>query len=112
MAQVIFFTEENGKSPVIAMMNELDTKVSGKLQVALKKLQRMWGTKVCDAKKLDQELFELRVSHKGIKYRFLFRTYGNALIILHLLAKKSWKIAQKDKKVALDRFRRYLPLNG
>lgn len=94
------------------MMNELDQKASKKLQVALKKLQRMWGTKVCDAKKLDQELFELRVPYKGIKYRFLFRTYGNALVILHLLAKKSWKIAQKDKKTALERFRRYLQLNG
>ena len=112
MQQVIFFAEESGKSPVTALMDGLDSEVSEKLHVALKKLHMSWGTKVCNAKKLDQGLFELRVSHNKLKYRFLFKTSGNALLILHLLVKKRWQISQKDKKVALDRFRRHLQLNG
>ena len=112
MLQLIFFTEENGKSPVTELMDGFHSEVSEKLKVALKKLHMSWGSKVCNAKKLDQGLFELRVSHNKLKYRLLFKTSGNLLLILHLLVKKRWQISQKDKKVALDRFRRYLQLNG
>lgn len=58
-------------------------------------------------KKLDAELWELRVQADRVRLRFLFGRRGEELVILNALKKKSEKLPANEVKTARRRWREY-----
>lgn len=58
-------------------------------------------------KKINRELFEIRVKRSG-QYRGIYAyVLGNSIIILHFFQKKTQKTSIKDIKTSLKRLQKY-----
>lgn len=56
-------------------------------------------------KKIDEHLWELRVSYMKKEHRLIFTIQNNTFIFLHAFIKKSMKIPSKEKEIANKRIK-------
>jgi phage-related protein len=54
---------------------------------------------------VDGELRELRCHYGRVLYRILYRRSERLVVLLHVFAKRSAKIEERDIRVALERWR-------
>ena len=101
--KVYFFQTARGTCPVKEFMEEQNEEIYAKILRSIK-LLREGGPflKPPDAKKIDRNLYELRV--RGQEAVRIFYTKSSiGYILLHAFKKKTQKIPKKELKLAIDR---------
>lgn len=101
--QVVFFRLDSGREPVrdwLKGLNQVSRKVVGK---DIKTLQFQWPVGMPLARKMDENLWELR-SHiaSGIARTF-FTVFESKIVLLHGFVKKSRKTPTKEMAIAKRR---------
>lgn len=106
--RVVFYQTPSGRSPVEDFLNGLTHRQRAKALDALEMLDEAgyyagppW------LKKIDADLWELRVWAGGVRLRFLFCQEGAEFVILHGLKKKADRLPERDLETARHRCREY-----
>ncbi len=103
--KVNFFQTTRGDYPVLDFINEQDKIAYARLIQAIELLETDGPyLKPPHVKKLQNKLFELRISGK-VAMRIFFTIRNNEYYLLHVFKKKSQKIPLKELKTALDRMK-------
>jgi len=95
--QVEFYTDKNGKKPVIEWLKTLDVKIKAKIFRNLTLLEK-FGLDVKEpfVKPLENKLYEVRAKDsKGIYRVIYFAHTGKRFMLLHGFVKKTQKTPRK-----------------
>lgn len=103
--KVKFFQTARGDYPVQEFIKEQDRLTQTKFAHSIKLLID-YGPflKAPDIKKLQDKLYELRISGK-VAIRIFYTIYNNEYYLLHAFKKKSQKTPLREIKTALDRIK-------
>lgn len=103
--KVSFFQTARGEYPVKDFIEEQDKKTQTKIARAIRLLID-YGPflKPPDIKKIQDKLFELRITGK-IAIRIFYTIVNGKYYLLHAFQKKSQKTPKKEIKVAVDRIK-------
>ena len=100
---VVFFALDSEKEPVRDWLKALDKDSKRAIGEDIKTLQFGWPIGMPLARKIDDNLWELRSKlDKGIARTF-FTVHGNKLVLLHGFIKKSQKTPTKELSLAKRR---------
>jgi phage-related protein len=100
---VVFFSLDSGREPVRDWLKDLDKESKRAIGEDIKTLQFGWPIGMPLARKMDDNLWELRSKlGKGIARTF-FTVYRNKLVLLHGFVKKSQKTPPKELSLAKRR---------
>ncbi|MBI3443305.1 type II toxin-antitoxin system RelE/ParE family toxin [Candidatus Woesebacteria bacterium] len=101
--KVYFFQTARGTSLVKEFMEEQNEEIYAKILRSIK-LLRYGGPflKPPDARKIDKNLYELRIRGKEA-IRIFYTKTEDGYILLHAFKKKTQKIPKKELKIAIDR---------
>ena len=100
---VVFFSLDSGREPVRDWLKDLDKDSKRAIGEDIKTLQFGWPIGMPLARKMDDNLWELRSKlGKGIARTF-FTVYRNKLVLLHGFVKKSQKTPPKELSLAKRR---------
>ena len=103
--RVNFFQTTRGNLPVKEFTEEQDKPTYAKLIHAIELLETDGPyLKPPHVKKLQNKLFELRISGK-VAMRIFYTIRNNEYYLLHVFKKKSQKIPLKELKTAFDRIK-------
>ena len=110
---VVFYLTSGGRSPVVEFLSRLTDLQRAQALDALALLEG-FGLDLEDPwlKKIDAELWELRVRADRVRLRFLFCRRGEECVILHALKKKTKRLPVDDLKTARQRWREYRGWRG
>jgi phage-related protein len=106
--QAVYYRDSAGREPVRAFIEALDEDAKAAI---LNQVDRM--NLLTDAmpylpfphsSQVDGELRELRCHYGRDHYRILYRRSGRLLVLLHVFAKRSAKIATRDVRIAQQRW--------
>jgi phage-related protein len=87
--EVVLFAEADGSCPLIDWLDGLPTKVQDKCIVKVERLAEMGHElRRPEADYLQDGIYELRVSHRGVHYRVLYFFHGKTAVISHGLIKE------------------------
>ena len=103
MWQVLFYSKEDGSSPVEAFLNSLPVKAKAKSAREIGLLQD-FGSNLREpySKHLSDGIFELRIRFSSDNYRiFYFFCRGRTVILTNGFLKKTNKIPERELKKAL-----------
>ncbi len=103
--KVYFFQTSRGTFPVKEFMEEQNEEIYTKILRSIK-LLREGGPflKPPDAKKIDRNLYELRIRGQKAVRIFYTKTVAG-YFLLHAFKKKTQKIPKKELKIAIDRMK-------
>lgn len=105
--KVAFYKTSSGEEPVRSWLQEL-TKVDKKtIGEEIKTVQFGWPLGMPIVRKLDKNLWEIRVSLKSRIARILFTVQENTMVLLHSFIKKSKKTPTNDLKLAKQRLQSF-----
>ena len=111
MWKVEFFVADNGKCPVLEFIDELPEKTQAKTYATFKLVQNAQPI-VPEKffKKLSgTDLYEVRVLHDKVKYRYLSFFYkGSIIVVAHGFIKNTAKTPAKEIAVAVKRMKNFL----
>ena len=100
---VVFFALDSGREPVREWLKDLDKRSKRVIGEDIKTLQFGWPIGMPLARKMDDNLWELRSKlNKGIARTF-FTVYRNKLVLLHGFIKKSQKTPANELSLAKRR---------
>ncbi len=105
--KVAFFKTNSGDEPVRKWLQELkkgDKKVIGE---EIKTVQFGWPLGMPIVRKLDKDLWEVRVSMENRIARILFTVHEDTMVLLHGFIKKSKKTLANDLKLAKQRLQSF-----
>lgn len=108
--QVIFYIDEEGNEPVKDFILEQPDGAIAEILHVFKLLRQFNITLGMPyVRKIDKSgIRELRIKHGSDTYRIFFFAYtGRKFILLHAILKKEEKIAESDKKLAIQRMNDY-----
>lgn len=109
--KVNFFANENGKEPVREWLKDL-TKVERKtIGDDIKTVQFGWPLGLPLIRNVGNGLWEVRSTIPNGIARVIFVTKRGEMILLHAIIKKTPKLPDKDKKVALKRLKQWEDLD-
>jgi phage-related protein len=102
---VVYYRAADGTEPVDAFIDALDPKVQVVLDNQIERLG-IFGPHLPfpHSSQIEGELRELRCHYGNTLYRILYRRSRNLFVLLHILEKRTGKIADADKKVARERW--------
>lgn len=103
--QVSFFRTDSGREPVREWLKELDAETKKVIGEDIKTVQYGWPLGMPLVRKLDTNLWEIRIHLRQRIARILFTVVGDILVILHGFIKKSQKTPSGDIKLAKDRIK-------
>lgn len=103
--EVRFFRTETGKEPVRDWLLELSTPDRRTVGEDLKTVQFGWPLGMPLVRKMERDLWEVRVSLDKRIARLLFTVQGNAIVLLHGFIKKSRTTPADDLALARQRLR-------
>ncbi|NQU65750.1 MAG: type II toxin-antitoxin system RelE/ParE family toxin [SAR324 cluster bacterium] len=103
--QVSFFRTDSGREPVREWLKDLDAETKKTIGEDIKTVQYGWPLGMPLVRKLDTNLWEIRIHLRQRIARILFTVVGDILVILHGFIKKSQKTPSGDIKLAKDRIR-------
>jgi phage-related protein len=88
--RVVLYREEDGSCPFVERFNELPEKVQDKCYLRLERLREMGHElRRPEADFLRDEIYELRVSLRGVQFRILYFFHGAiASVVSHGLVKE------------------------
>ncbi len=104
--KVYFFQTARGTLPIKEFMETQNDEVYTKILRSIK-LLREGGPflKPPEAKKIDRDLYELRIRGQGAVRIFYTKTPAG-YFLLHAFKKKTQKIPKKELKIAIDRMKK------
>jgi phage-related protein len=100
---VVFFRLDSGKEPVRAWLKDLDQDARRVIGADIKTLQIRWPVGMPLARKLSDNLWELRTRLKTGIARTFFTVHTRKLVLLHGFIKKSQKTPGKELTIAKRR---------
>lgn len=103
--QVRFFVTDMGKEPVREWLKTLlptDRKTIGE---DIKTVQYGWPLGMPLVRKLDKDIWEVRVHLDGRIARILFTVVGDVMVLLHGFIKKSQATPKEDMSLTKDRLK-------
>jgi len=103
---VVFFALDSGREPVLDWLKDLDKESKRAIGEDIKTLQFGWPIGMPLARKMDDNLWELRSKlDRGIARTF-FTVFRNKLVLLHGFIKKSQKTPAKELSLARRRLKK------
>lgn len=102
--RVVFYQEENGDVPLLQWFDTLEPKAQDKCRLRLEHLCELGHElRRPEADYLRDDIYELRVSLRGMQYRMLYFFHGKvAAVVSHGLVKEQ-KVPPKDIDRAVKR---------
>ncbi|SRR5258708_36474923 len=106
MFEVNYFQNSNGEKPVEIFIRALPKKDRTKVLKTIN-LLREYGPYLAmpHVKKLDRNLWELRISGFNCIYRTFYTNRQRRFYLLHIFKKKSEKTPKKELDLAIDRIK-------
>ena len=81
--KVVFYTEDDGMSPVLIWMRKIPSKAQNKCRVKMERLAELGHElRRPEADLLRDKIYELRASLQGVHYRLLYFFHGNTAAVL------------------------------
>jgi phage-related protein len=102
---VRFFKTDGGTEPVRDWLRELSAIDRKTIGEDIKTVQFGWPLGMPLVRKMEKDLWEVRVHLDGRIARVLFTVSGGKIVLLHGYIKKSQATPQPDLKLAKDRMR-------
>ena len=104
--RVVFYQEESGAVPLLEWFDEIPKKALVKCRLKFARLRELGHElRRPEADYLRDEIYELRVSLKGIQYRMLYFFHGNvAAVVSHGIVKER-VVPPKEIDLAVKRKR-------
>jgi phage-related protein len=102
---VYFFRTEGGNEPVREWLKELDAPDRKTIGEDVKTVQIGWPLGMPLVRKMDRDLWEIRVHLPRRIARIIFTVVGAKMILLHGFIKKSQATPQEDLDLAKERLR-------
>lgn len=111
---IVFYAEEDGRSPVVAFLDSLDVKTRARFEWSIEQLRRRnVRARPPLVKHLDGKLWELREESNTNIYRLLYVFFaGRNIVFLHGFQKKSPKTPRRAIETALARLDRFNAQGG
>jgi phage-related protein len=103
--EVRFFKTDGGTEPVRIWLRELSATDRKTIGEDIKTVQFGWPLGMPLVRKLDKDLWEIRIHLDGRIARVLFTVSNSKIVLLHGFIKKSQSTPQPDLKLAKDRMR-------
>lgn len=100
---VVFFRLDSGREPVREWLKDLDREDRKAIGEDIKTLQIGWPVGMPLARKLSDDLWELRSRLRSGIARTFFTLYARKLVLLHGFVKKSQKTPAKELAIAKRR---------
>lgn len=102
MYQIIFYTTEQGDSPIDEFLNGLDKKARAKVAAYLSLLEEQGpNLKRPYADHVRGKIRELRIRYTSTQYRVLYFFHvGNLIVLVHAFAKKTQQLRENDIALA------------
>jgi len=105
--QAIFYRDASGREPVREFLESLDDDSQAAIEHQIGRLNLLSDTTphlpFPHSSQVDGELRELRCHYGRELYRILYRRSERLLVLLHIFAKRSAKIDQRDVRIAQER---------
>ena len=103
--EVRFFKTDAGTEPVRNWLRELSATDRKAIGEDIKTVQHGWPLGMPLVRKMEKDLWEVRVHLNGRIARVLFTVSNSKIILLHGFIKKSQATPQPELKLAKDRIR-------
>lgn len=103
---ILFYRSEAGSEPVrdwLKTLSAMDKKTIGE---DIKTVQYGWPLGMPLVRKLDKDLWEVRIHLVGRIARLLFTTHQGVMVLLHGFIKKTQATPQEDLKLAHERLKK------
>lgn len=106
-----FFSTDSGNEPVREWLSNLPRDYRRAIGTEIKTVQIGWPLGMPIVRKLEKDLWEVRISMGDVIARVLFTVTGNTMVLLHGFIKKSQKTPAPDlaiakqRKAALERYK-------
>lgn len=101
--EVRFFCTPSGNEPVREWLGTLSKEQRWSIGMEIKTVQMGWPLGMPLVRKLERDLWEVRVSLGDTIARILFTLVGNTMVLLHGFIKKSQKTPVVDMATARQR---------
>ena len=103
--KVIYYEDNRGIKPVKQLISAFDGKTRGKILTRLEFLEIHWHEmRRPFIDKIDKDLYELRVQFAWNNIRIIYAyMFGDYIVLLHGLQKKTKRIKEGDKLKAINR---------
>jgi phage-related protein len=114
MVEVIFYTSENGREPVLENLEALPEPDQAKAAAHLGLLER-YGASLREphVKRMQDKLNELRFRISAGHYRvFFFFQVGSKAVLVHSIVKKTPTTPKSDLDLAMKRMRNWIRRYG
>lgn len=105
--KVVFYRSESGNEPVREWLKELPREDRRQIGEDIKTVQIGWPLGMPLIRKIDKNLWEVRITLESGIARVFFMVDGDYMILLHGFIKKSQKTLQNELKTALARLGNY-----
>lgn len=106
--QAVFYRERSGKEPVRELVEGLDKDAQAALERQIERLNMLSEAvphlPFPHSSQVAGEMRELRCHYGRDLYRILYTRSGQLLVLLHVFAKRSAKIPERDIRVAEERW--------
>lgn len=102
---VLFFKTDNGNEPVKEWLREFQPVDKKALGEDIRTVQIGWPLGMPLVRKIDTDLWEIRVHISSGIARIFFTVSSNTMLLLHGFVKKSQKTPQADLDLAKDRLK-------
>jgi len=102
---VRFFQTESGAEPVRDWLKALPPPARRAIGEDLKTVQFGWPLGMPLVRKMEKDLWEVRIHLEGQVARLLFTVVGNVMVLLHGFIKKSAATPKDDLALAKSRLR-------
>ena len=103
--EVRFFRSDSGNEPVRDWLKELSPADRKTIGEDIKTVQYGWPLGMPLVRKLDKDLWEIRIHLQDRIARVLFTVSNNVIVLLHGFIKKSQSTPQPDLQLAMKRLR-------
>ncbi|WP_223176125.1 type II toxin-antitoxin system RelE/ParE family toxin [Sulfurimonas lithotrophica] len=107
---VNFYKTDSGNEPVREWLKSMDIEDRKVIGEDIKTAEFGWPVGMPLIKKIDSKykLWEVRTNLNGNRIaRVIFTIYKDCMILLHGFIKKSQKLPQKDKELAIERSKKF-----
>ena len=103
--QVRFFVTDMGKEPVREWLKTLSPTDRKTIGEDIKTVQYGWPLGMPLVRKLDKDIWEVRIHLDGRIARILFTVVGDVMVLLHGFIKKSQTTPKQDMSLTKDRLK-------
>lgn len=103
--EVRFFKTDGGTEPVRDWLRELTANDRKTIGEDIKTVQFGWPLGMPLVRKMDKDLWEVRIHLENRIARVLFTVSNGTIVLLHGFVKKTQTTPQSDLKLATDRMR-------